>query len=961
MKTLLAFILLSVTMAHAQILPVDNAKMLVEDELFPYQWSLLNQGQTLLQEKDDIHNLPTKGVPGKDIGWSLLVGKFAQRRPIIAVLDSGVDLSHPELQGNLWSNPGECGKDPTVDNDGNKLAGDCHGWNFTADIGSDDAKDPGDIDGHGTHVAGIIAALNNGAGMVGVVPNALIMPIKVMKDSNSKSEVQSSDAFARGIIYAVDNGADVINMSLGWPRSLETKTLRDAVFYALGQGVPIVAAAGNNNSSEPLFPCAYDGVICVAASNINGKFAGFSNYGGHVDTIAPGEFILGLNPILFEPEFFAVTGFELRSGTSQAAPIVAGMIAALKAKNKDITIDQLFAKFYQAKRNTDKEKYVLGGEATWEALSADIVNPIVRPIFKKVRQILFRGDSPDSKLSIPFRNFGVASGDVNVRVESLSKSITFSSDSQNIANLNQGEVKDLQFDVSIANINGESSVAIKVIIENNGKTESFVNEIPVVRDLRTEAKLKKSTFVFADRPIPVGATRNGELVPIIFTMDAYGTSLKHVFYTKKTLKEEKKFELSVFAKKGSEYVQAPSQIIVENAVNLVNFIHTDLNFDGKEDYLLQIIAEADEKKYMVFSFYDENLKPLWPKFQNVKLNIDLFVESFNDLSLMKFDHPTLGKIMVPAFFTTGMLPKLDQKITSWDRYDQARKKRLYYLEPTESEFRVRSLSTNIWEAAVKAELKSRFNETVESEQLLPASDSDAKSGKLRVLVTIGLGTKRQIYIYTFDSKDMTHGEKLPQLVLQSDSVDPLHFITPNGVVRNGDLFFNIYDRTRAKLVSTRAESQLSEFILRHETDSDLIAGHVASFENGSKRFSIFQSREKLISVTTGSETKTSSRAKLRYSFFTQKLLSEMYYPVVYKRNGKLNPALYVDATAVTGNRVYLFEEQNGELIASIKNSVVVPASCKSLNPKFSETSGSFEFVFLCLEDKEFVIRSYEMN
>jgi subtilisin family serine protease len=197
--------------------------------------------------------------------------------------------------------------------------------------------------------------------MTGITPNALIMPVKVMRDSNSKSEVQSSDAFARGIVYAVDNGADVINMSLGWPRSLETKTLRDAVSYALNNGVPIVAAAGNNNSSEPLFPCAYDGVICVAASTIDGTFAGFSNFGGHVDTIAPGEGILGLNPILLEPDFFSVPGFEMRSGTSQAAPMVTALIAALKAKVPTITIDQLFGKLYQARKNGDTKKYILGG------------------------------------------------------------------------------------------------------------------------------------------------------------------------------------------------------------------------------------------------------------------------------------------------------------------------------------------------------------------------------------------------------------------------------------------------------------------------------------------------------------------------------------------------------------------------------------------------------------------------
>lgn len=961
--TLLAFILLSASAAFAQVIPVDNSESLVADELFSYQWGLTNQGQTLNREKDDIHNIPLKGVEGADIGWRNLVGKPSERRPIVAVLDSGVDLNHPELQGNLWKNEAECSGKADSDDDKNQLNDDCHGWNFTEDIKSVEARDPSDIDGHGTHIAGIIAALNNGTGMVGVTPNALIMPVKVMRDSNSKSEVQSSDAFALGIRYAVDNGADVINMSLGWPRSLETKALRDAVYYALGQGVPIIAAAGNNNSAEPLFPCAYDGVICVAASTIDGNFAGFSNFGGHVDTIAPGEGILGLNPILLEPEFFSVHGFELRSGTSQAAPLVAGLVAALKSNNKNVTIDQIFAKLYQAESNKDKKKYVLGGEATWNAINADITTPVIRPIFKKVRQIMFRGENTASKLAIPVRNFGTTSGEIKVTVESLSKAIEFNSDSQIIANLDQGKVADLLFDVSIKNISAESNVAIKVTIENNGEELSFINEIPVVRDIKGEAKYKKTSFQFADKPLPVGSARSAtEIVPLISTIDSYGSTSKHEFFMKKTLRDEKRIELTIFSKKGDKYVQGQNLLVLENALTLVNFIRTDLNFDGKEDYVVHTLAEKDSKKYFQFAFYNENLQPLWPSFQNVKLTLDLYLESMNEIAFMKYQDAKLGTIMVPAFFTLGMLPKVDQVLTSWDRADQTRKKRLYYLEPNAGEFRVRSLTTNVWEDSIKRELKVKWFENVNVEQVLPPSESDMKNGKLRALVSVGMNTKNQLFIHSFDSKTTSHGSKLPQLVLQSDSVDPLLKVTAEGLKNNGDVFFNIYDRTRSKLVTTREESQVSEYIFRHESETDLIAGHIASFENGSEKFSVYQTREELVSVTTGySAEKRSTRKKLRYSFFSQKLLSEMYYPVSYNRNGSMNPALYVDGTAVTGNRLYLFEEQNGELIASIKNSVVVPAGCKSLNPNFSQTTGSHEFVFLCLEEKEFVIRTYEMN
>lgn len=959
MKKLLPLILLSSSFAFANVIPVNNPARLVEDELFPYQWGLLNEGQTLIREKDDIHNLPLKGVQDKDIGWKSLAGKITEKRPVIAVLDSGVDLTHPELQGNLWQNVEECGKDPSKDNDGNQLAGDCRGWNFTEAIDSDAAKDPSDIDGHGTHIAGIIAALNNGSGMVGVTPNALIMPIKVMKDSNSDSTVPSSESFARGIIYAVDNGADVINMSLGWPRSLETKALRDAVYYALRNGVPIVAAAGNNNSFEPLYPCAYDGVICVGATTINGSFASFSNFGGHVDTVAPGEGILGLHPVQLEPDFFAVPGFELRSGTSQATPYVAGMIAALKARNSNLRIDDIFARLYQAEAIKDQNKYIMGGEATWDLLSTEVTTPVIRPIFKNLRQIMFRGDSSQVRIPVSIRNFGEPQEKISISVKSLSKGISVNSEVQELPGLGKGQFKEVLIDLNLSDLNAESNVLLEVTISYADKSFSYTNEVPVVRDLRSDEKLKKSGFKFTGEPLPIGAVREGQILPLISTLENYGVSSKHEFFMKKTLRDEKKIELTLFTKIGNEYVQKKNQILIENALTMVNFIRVDLNFDGKEDYIVQTLNEKDDKKFFQFSFYNEKLEALWPSFQNVKLTLNLFVENLNNLAFMKYQHPALGKIMVPAYFTFGMLPKEDQSNTSWQSQDPTRKKRLYYLEPVGNEFRVRTLTTNPWEEAVKKELKTKWFETVETEQVLPPSVNDKKEGKLRVLVSVGLTTRRQLFIHTFDTASNTHGSKLPQLVLQSDSIDPLLSITDKGLEITGDVYFNIYDRTRSKLVKTKAEAQSDEFIFRHESDSDLIAGHIASFEKGRDQFSVFQTREELISVTN--EEKKSSRAKLRYSFLSQKLLSEMYYPVTYRREGSERPALYVDATSVTGNRIYVFEEQNGELVSSIRHSVAVPPNCKALNPKYNLETNTHEFVFLCIEEKEFVIRSYDLN
>ena len=948
--------------------PGPSPERLVEDELFPYQWGLHNQGQSYVREKDDIHNIPLLGLTGKDVGWKSIYANLPKGRTIVAVLDSGVDLSHPDLQGNLWRNEKECGLDPKVDNDKNKLPGDCQGWNFTEAIDSDEAKSPDDIDGHGSHVAGIIAAAHNGLGIVGVNPNALIMPVKVMRDSNSKSGIRSSESFAQGIIYATNMGAHIINLSLGWPRSLETKYLRDAIYYALSRNVIIVAAAGNNNSSEPLFPCAYDGVICSAASTLDGSFAGFTNFGGHVDAVAPGEGILSLSPTMFEPEFFSIPGHDVKSGTSQSAPFLAGLISILKAQDPELRIDEVFGRIYSAKQNPDKNKFILGGVATWESLAQKVNSPVIRPVFKKVRQIVLSSPSNESQLNIPLRNYGLEAQNIQIKVESLSPGIEFQKNALLLDSLKSYEVKDLSFGVKVTNLYAESSIKIKVTISSSEGELSFENVLPVVRDIKDEAGFKKSRFVFKNTTLPLGNIKDNKVVSYLSTLESYGKSSKHEFYIRRTLREEKKMELTVFSRNESTLVEAPAQIVLENFVSLVNFIRLDLNFDGSEDYLIQSVHEDVSGKFFQFSFYNSKMQPLWSSFQNVKVKLDVTVANMNEIRFISLDHQVLGKMMVPAFLTEGQLPKVDQKIDFFGRYDGSKELRLYFLEPqlAEKSFIIRSLTTHAWKEKVKKDLGSNWYETVLVENILPTSVSDAQKGEVRVVMSVGQGTKRKIFISSFDSKISNRGNALPQIVLQTEGVDTLFSINPTGLDAAGDAFLNIYDRSRAKLVTTTETSQSFQLNYSHVSETDIMAGHIASFEKGAERFSVLQTRDQLIGLSSidGKITK-SFRPKLRYSFLSDKVLSEMYNPVIYNRGGFQSAALYVDSTAVTANRVYLFEEQNGNLVSSIQNSLIVPASremaCKALNPSFSNASRSHEFIFLCLEGKEWFLRSYEMK
>ncbi|MCW2576552.1 MAG: Subtilisin-like peptidase [Modestobacter sp.] len=267
-------------------------------------------------------------VAGADVdaptGWRAGTGTGM----VLAITDSGLDTSHPDLQGALWTNPREaCGA--TSDTDGDGLVGDCHGWNFYS--ASADIVNAGG-NSHGTGVAGIAGArAGNGEGSAGVAPGVQIMPLVVGYGSTV-----DTTAAAAAIHYAVDHGADVINASWGGPGM--SPALTAAIDYANARGVLVVAAAGNdalNRETTPMYPASSTSpaVLTVGASTARDSITSFSGYGAtSVDLFAPGQGIVSPAP---------GGGYVLMDGTSMAAPVVAAGVALYRAHYPTATMAQL--------------------------------------------------------------------------------------------------------------------------------------------------------------------------------------------------------------------------------------------------------------------------------------------------------------------------------------------------------------------------------------------------------------------------------------------------------------------------------------------------------------------------------------------------------------------------------------------------------------------------------------------
>lgn len=950
------------------------------DELFKLQWGLFNDGQVIKKLVANTKIVETEGKPGKDIRWSEAIKGIEtnlKREPLVAVIDMGIDFDHPDLKSRIFKNTVECDEkgeitDKEEDKDNNGLKGDCMGWNF-AGRSMFEARRPIDDDGHGTHVSGIIAAESNAIGISGVSSKIKILPIKVtgkIDESAERRTVQPlTDRIAKGILYAANMGADVINLSLGWTRSMDTKYLNEALDFAMSRGVIIVAAAGNNNNNAAIFPCAHYDVLCVGAITVDGTLAGFSNYGGEVDVLAPGEDIASTIPLQAIPLQLNLQGYDLRSGTSQAAPHVSAIAALIRGTYPRLHRDEVIRRIVDS-ADPGTPGVSLRGLVNLKGAFEIGFAPSVRPVFKRFSVALF--DGPSSKFIYPLnvKNFGADAKDLTIKLRSASDSFKLDQ-STTVPGLRPGEVVTLKLEGELTDLSAHNLVSFDVIVSgSNFEERTYRHQFRMARDVLRDPNLSTVSFEYQKSPLPVGTFVDGVPRNLINTVERHqGVVGLPEYYLPRTIKETGSIELKILRPTDGKLKEQEKSIVLTNAVQLLNVMKLDLNFDGDEDYLIRAIActkdcetPSKAEKHIQYSLWKSDLTPLFGERSFWRFLPTLVNVEQKSQRLMKLKTKDFGDILVPVFLENGPIPSDQQELpTAFSLPDRSIARRMYHLSPELNdkgvvELKTKTLSTTSFLKALRARAQASQTDEVQAVHFMGQSHEDLKAGKVRALISIGKGYLRK----NFELEVHEAADKIRAFSIRQNLWGYEHLISLDlSGGAQGNAFSGLVNRSTLVMLQTETNRPYSYEAL------DMVEAPlstIAAFTGDGEEYTFFQTPSYLMLAHHTAAGVEMAKLKInRFSFLPGTLFNDSFFPVLAKSGGSFIPALYVDESDIQSNLVSLTTFDDGKLRSPLKTSAFVPPICRAMNPVRLSQDEGHSLTLLCFENKQWSLRFVPVN
>lgn len=896
----------------------DGAERL-SDPFAAYQWVLYPRDQSLVLAIDFVHSDELQRTEASDIHWQNFDSRM-KRDVVIAVMDSGVEVSHPDLREGLLP-----------------------GMSFVEKIEGDPANVLDDV-GHGTHMASIMAArIGNQIGLSGFSNRIKVLPLKVYDDRDGHSEQRDLGCGTKrppigkriiaAIDYAISRKVDVINFSMGWPLVANGPQVVAAFERAKAAGIVIVAAAGNDHHDGPIYPCSYSGVICVGSVDIDGKLSAFSDFGGQVDILAPGQEILGAWPTGYQlPSLnFQVRGYEVSSGTSQAASIVSSSVAVLRGLFPQESALEIRRRLLgSARHSMNRQPKVNAGLLDLSRAAEPKTFDYTAPDFKGVEMAL---------VSLSERKFSIS-----IKIEGTPVTpIQVDSQSEGVKVLST-KVQSSQLEIlgEVANLEIENQFVFRVHM--NGR--EFYHRVALVLDAIKSSREKFASPLLADLDDRVMSNSPSRKIEL------WGAKA-----------EDGGLTLRIWRKEQSK--QSEHQIHFDQVNKpLAGFglIRQDWRFNGKETYLFAALqakekncqpakAQNDEAKpsqpqTVQFWFYylDENFKLIEKFSLDTNLN---FVPILNSNPrnvivgrIKRADGTYLG---VPVFFSRSDVPKEDVNADPFAFATNEVAEHWFYLNIKSTDhhqFETRALDAWSFEKFLRAELSLASNEPIDVLGLQTQSLEDLKAGRVRILTQVGQsGRQGRFVVETNVLNQLLNKDDLKRfasrsLNLTNSLIRQAWMLSSNGL-NWGTEYQQAYGFNSARVVTVsanadggvRENAEALESQLKLDQLDEKILGVVQTFRNDREQMSFLQTSEYLRVMGTWNGKKVDGRSRYyRSRILPGEPFAQLLTPVLVGHQRQ--PAVVSDYSLILSPRIstYVIDDQ-GQLRSPLRLSFYLPEAC----------------------------------
>ena len=926
------------------------------DPLLSKQWALNNQGQVVMKNVTELERIPVKGLPGMDIQWvDTKEREPSKKELIVAVLDSGIDLDHPDLKGRIWTSDKTCAGSVAAPGKN------CTGYNYLDNntLLTDDI-------GHGTHVAGIIAANRNNVGIAGAAdPRVKIMPLKVLSGDVSGFVYNGkviTDVIADAMNFAVKNGAEVINLSLGWPKLVDLPKVRKAFEDAEAKNVIIIAAAGNNNKDLPTFPCSYENVICVGAVDNRGELTDFTNHGSKVDIVAPGESIISTYPQKLESRVLRIKNYELKRGSSQASPYVAAAIANLKLLHPGLTNDQVRSLLFRSSKPIHKDQELLRQErfakfgmldmkALLDLADKKEEHAFVVPQVKALTEVKFQ--MKDMRFTFPFTLKNLSGEEYSglVCLRALSDAVALDEHCMNINQLKAFGSQSLTVNGSLLDYKADSHIMFEIQIDEKLYQTSLVFS----RDLNADQSLIDIPVIggnFADMGVISGDRRLSRMGRV---SDRHRRlAYPEYFFLSPAKQTADATVVSILTK--AEYEFVVKTISLPKVKQVLSVHRQDINLDGKLDYFIYTLSKKeDELQYYLF---DANLNPLFGERSTWIMKLTTFeglpIEGAQEkFEWIKIKSADFGEIVVPSMYRAYAMPEADNSKIIGQRILNAIPHQ-FYLNPIVKDGKV-SVETRVVDSvktmiALHKKLGIAGAFDAKSVYLLkpfPQTEKDSSQGIIRSMLMLEDDGERTFFEATLklDGENISGIKKLrAEKSIDESRIFPIYDLA-SGDITDESIFTALLNRNTTEFIVKSGQSADS-LILMNDVWENLIIDLLATFnDNGSKSF-LVQRRYTLSLMKENGEI--SSLPIYRDSSFPGQSFSETLIPIM--ADGK--PGVYVNSTLIYGERIYSMIASDSGLIRPLGVSVAIPSGCVPLSPETFEQKQDFQYLFLCTDSQK---------